>query len=231
MGTTPISVLANNVQNRIEEVAGSSGAWWSRQFEVFSALIEACNDLMLLIGRPTQEVNIPFTLTPNTVWQTVPKGLFLITDIQGAGAPLYKVNLWDLDYTQSSWGSDWEQDVYSQPFRWAPIGFNMFVVHPAVSVPVTVNVTAITYPTTNPWPYTGNEIVPFEDNFFQALEEYGAFYCRIKELGQEFQEGLKLYDQYLANAKRMTSIQDRRDPLIFSSGYGGAQNANRITKR
>lgn len=588
--STTIATLANVVQERLEETPGSAGAWWSAQFEIYSALMEAQNDLLLLIGRPTQYVNIPFTVTPNSVWQTVPKGLMLITDIQGFAAPLYKINLWDLDYLQTSWGcyddqtevltdqgwrrfeeldgtetiatlkdgveleyqkptayqtynyngillsyqsnsvdilvtpnhrlyfrpmdqdgwrlseagktkirhfhmkknaawigrerefieiagkivpmdlwleflgyyisegsthhsvydrperkrtqkykslrtgkvrtsvytikatrqpchrvsvsqseksdayrrieaclkslpfgffrsgkewrvenrslydelvglgrahekhipeyvmglsprqltiiyrammagdgteqrfsaayytssprladqfqelllkigmagdihvtnrigrnngcggttrfleyivgvrrkhltprkgdggwkptkipytgrvfcvtvpnhviyvrrngkavwcgnSDWTQDVDVAAYRWAPISLNMFVIHPAVSTAQTVNLTAIQYPTSDVWPYTGSETVQFEDNYFQLLEEYAAFYCRIKELGGEFQEGMKLFDQYMQGARRMTQIQDLRDPLLFTSGYGAAQNANPTTRR
>lgn len=228
--TTPISTLAANVQSRLEEPAGP-GLWWSQQFEIFSAIMEAQNDLLLLVGRPTQIVNIPLTLTPNSVWQTIPKGYLAITDIQGAGSPLYKVNLWDLDFLCTSWESDWTQDVDSVARRWAPIGFNLFVVHPAPSTPQTVNVTAIQYPATDVWPYTGAETCIFEDNFFQLIEEYAAFYARIKEMGGEFSEGMKLFDQYMLGAKRLTQISDLRDPLLFTSGFGAAQNVNPTTRR
>jgi hypothetical protein len=107
----------------------------------------------------------------------------------------------------------------------------MFVVHPAPSQPQTVNVTAIQYPVTSTWPYDGTQAVPFEDNFFQLLEEYAAHYCRIKEMGGEFQEGMKLFESYLQGAKRMSAIQDRRDPLIFTSGYGAAGRTNPTTQR
>ena len=228
---TPISTLAANVQSRLEENPGGPGQWWSQQFEVFSALMEAQNDLLLLVGRPTQIVNVPFTLTANSVWQAVPKGYLAITDIQGAGSPLYKVNLWDLDYLQTSWQSDWMQDVDDVAVRWAPIGFNLFVVHPAVSTPQTVNVTAIQYPTSDVWPYTGSESVVFSDEFFVALEIYAAAYCRIKELGGEFQEGLKMMDQYMQLAKRLTQLSDLKDPLLFTMGFGGSQSVNPTTKR
>ena len=228
--TTPISTLADHTQQRLEEPVGA-GAWWSRQFEVYSAIMEAQSDLLLLVGRPTQVVNVPFTLAPNTVWQAIPKGYLAITDIQGAGSPLYKINLYDLDFLQTSWGSNWQQDTDAVAQRWAPIGFNMFVVHPAPAYPQTVNVTAIQYPATDTWPYSGSEGVVFEDNYFQLIEEYAAFYCRIKELGAEFQEGMKLFEQYMAGARRMTQIQDLRDPLLFTMGYGGSQNVNPTTKR
>jgi hypothetical protein len=131
----------------------------------------------------------------------------------------------------TSWGPDWAQDVDNAAYRWAPIGFNMFAVHPAVATAQTVNITAIQYPTTDVWPYTGAETVQFEDNYFQLIEEYAAFYCRIKEMGGEFQEGMKLFEQYMLGAKRMTQIQDKRDPLLFTSGFGGTQNVNPGTRR
>jgi hypothetical protein len=228
---TPISTLAANVQSRLEENPSGTGQWWSAQYEIYSAIMEAQSDLLLLVGRPTQIVNIPFTLTANSVWQAVPKGYLAITDIQGAGSPLYKVNLWDLDFLCTSWQSDWTQDVDDVAVRWAPIGFNLFVVHPAVSTPQTVNITAIAYPTNQVWPYDGTSTAPFEDNFFELIEIYCAFYARIKELGSEFSEGMKLFDQYLQGAKRMSAIQDLRDPLLFTSGMGATNNINPTTKR
>lgn len=229
---TEISVLGANVQSRLEEYPlGAPGVWWSLQYEIYSALEEACNDLMLLVGRPTQEVLTNFDLVPNSVWQTIPKGLLLITDIQAANGPLYKVNLWDMDYLQTSWGSDWQEDVDAVPRRWFPIGFNMFGIHPAVSLPQTVQITAIQYPTSDVWPYDGTETVPFETNYFELLEEYAAHYCRIKEMGGEFEQGMKLFNSYLQGAQRMTAIQDRRDPLIFSSGYGATGRTNPTTMR
>ena len=231
MGTTPISTLAANVQNRLEENQGAPGQWWSLVYELNSALIEACNDLLLLVGRPTQYVNIPFTVLPNTVWQTVPKGLFLISDIQGFASPLYKVNLWDMDYLQSSWGADWTQDVGDASYRWAPVGFGTFVIHPAIATEQTVNLTAIAYPTTSVWPYDGTQTVPFQDEMFVALETYSAAYCRLKELGSEAQEGIKLMEQYFQMAKRLTQIEDKRDPLLFTMGFGASNNINPGNRR
>jgi len=227
---TPISTLAANVQIRLEEQQGP-GQWWSLLFELNSALIEAENDLLLLVGRPTQIVNIPFTLIPGTVWQNLPKGYFQITDIQGFASPLYRVSLRDLDFLLSSWGPDWTQDIDNAAYRWAPIGCNLFAVHPAVAQPQVVNVTAIQYPTNSVWPYDGTQQVIFSDEFFVALELYASHYARIKELGAEFQEGMKLFDQYMLLAKRMTVIQDVRDPLLFTSGYGASNNINPTTRR
>ena len=139
--------------------------------------------------------------------------------------------MYDLDFLQTNWGPDWQDDVDNVAVRWASIGLNMFAVHPAVSTPQTVNITAVAYPTTQVWPYDGTSTAPFEDNFFELIEIYCSFYARIKELGGEFEQGMKLFEQYMQGAKRMTQIQDRRDPLLFTSGYGAASNINPTTKR
>ena len=227
---TTIDTLADYVQPRLEEPQGP-GIFWSRVFELYSGVVEAMNDLMLLVGRPTQEVQVNFTLQPNTCFQTVPTGLLLISDIQGAGSPLYKISIYDLDYLQSSWGPDWEQDVDEVSRRWAPVGFNMFVVHPAVSVAQTVQLTGIAYPAQSTWPYPSTLTVPFEDQYFVALELYCSWYARLKELGGEAQEGIALFQQYLDMARRMTEIQSDRDPLLFTMGWGASQNVNPTTKR
>lgn len=229
---TPISTLAVNVQNRLEEIpVGAPGTFWSYQFEILTAIVEAMNDLMVLVGRPLQTVNVPYTLTPNTVWQSYPAGVFLITDMWGAGGVIHKVDLNSMDFVMSSWHSDWEQDTSPNgPVRWMPIGMTMFAVHPAPSVPITVNIDAIQYPVAEAWPYTGTETVPFQDEFFEAIEEYAAHYARFKETGQDFQQSLSLYQQYLAVAKRMTDIQDRRDPVIFSTSLGATAGVRQIDK-
>jgi hypothetical protein len=189
------------------------------------------SDLMLLVGRPTQVVNIPYNLTLNSIWQPMPKGLFLITDMRGPQGQIHKVDLHSQDYVQSSWQSDWESDSSPNgPQRWMPINLTMFAVHPAPSVPQTVALDGIAYPVAQPWPWDGSQPVSFQDEFFSALEMYSAHVCRIKENGAEFQESLSLYNEYLTLARRMTEIQDRRDPLIFSPVLGGTAGLMALTK-
>jgi hypothetical protein len=229
MGTTPISTLSLQVLSRIEET--NPPVFWNLANEVYSGIIEALNDLLILVGRPNFIVNQVFNLTPNTVWQIVPKGQLLITDIQGPSSPLWRVSLFDMDYVQSSWGPDWEADTALVPIRWGPVGFTTFFVHPAPSAPLQVTITSIAYPTLDSWPYTGLETVPFHDEFFEAIEQYAAHYARIKETGAEFQESLVLYQAYLMLAQRMTQIESRKDPLIFSRTFGGLVGVNPIQKR
>jgi len=230
MATTPISVLAQDALLRVEEFVPTAPVFWTTA-EANSAVIEAISDLLLLIGRPTQYVSQLITIAPNTPWQPMPAGLFCITDIIAQGSQVYKLTQWDMDFLQVSWGAGWEQDVADSIVQWWPLGFNMFGVHPCVNTDQYVTVTGIQIPTTDPWPYSGSELVPFPDEMFIALEQYGAHYLRFKEGGNEFFESLALYKDYLAQAQRYTAIQDRRDPYIFDQNVGAPGKVSPTTAR
>ena len=79
--------------------------------------------------------------------------------------------------------------------------------------------------------YTGAELVPFHHEAFQWIEMYAAHYCRLKEGSVDFQESLALYQGYLTGAKRMSELEDRRDPLIFSPSFGAQSGVNSLQKR
>lgn len=228
--TATIGSLAPNVLNRLED---PTGIFWLQSFEVYSALVEAINEYLLLVGRPLQQVNTQLNLQPNTVWQTLPTGLFAITDMLVNGKPIRQTSLYGLDYLQASWDSSWENDTADNgPYRWAPIGMTMFAVHPAPSVPVIATINGMAYPaSTTAYPYTGNEIIPFNHVVFAALEEYAAHYCRIKEAGVELQQGLALYQNFLGLAQRMTEIEDRKDPLIWSAALGAPSGVRPLFER
>jgi hypothetical protein len=231
MGTTPISTLGVQVQNRLEESTGAPGIFWNLSTELYSGIIEGINDLLILVGRPSFSVNQPFTLTAGTVWQTLPKSQLLITDIQGATSPLWRVSLFDMDYVQASWNGAWESDTAAAPLRWGPVGFGSFFVHPAPTTAVVVNITSIPYPTTDNWPYLGSETVVFRDEYFQYLEMYAAHVARIKEGGLEWKESMELYQQYLEGAKRLTQIESKKDPVLFNFSLGGIAGLRPIQKR
>jgi hypothetical protein len=225
-----ISILAANVIERLEET--NPPVFWTLAYEIYTAIVEAMNEMMLLVGRPTLVVQSVLNLNPNSVWQTLPKGWLAMTDIYGPQSLLRKSSLFSMDYEQASWGSDWENDNSPYgPMRWFPVGMNLFGVHPAAAAQQEVTVNAVAYPVAETWPYTGNEIVPFEHQFFEALEMYAAVYCRMKETGAEFQTAIPMLSEFYQIAKRMTEIQDRRDPLIFSRDFGVMAGTNQVQKR
>jgi len=232
MGTVPISVLGSRVLDRLEEDQPPNGpVFWNLSTEIYSGIVEAINDLTILVGRPNVSFNVPFTLAANTVWQSLPSGQFLITDIQGPSGGLRKVSLFSMDYVQASWDGSWENDVATEPRRWFPVGLTKFGIHPAVAVPITVILSCVPYPVTSPWPYDGTQTVPFHDEFFEAIEMYAAHYARLKETGLESEEAVTLFQQYMKMAERLTEIEDKKDSIFFSRSWGGRAGLNPIQKR
>ena len=208
----------------LERVEDPTGIFWSEAYEAYTAVVEAICEATLLVGRPTQTVNVTYDIQPNQWVQTMPAGVLAITDIQGPSSQVWKWTLRDMDFTQSGNGSDWEQDVTTGQtiMRWFPIGFTSFGVWPCVPHAQTVTITGITSPVTQAWPFSGSQTIPMHDEFFQAVEKYAAHYMRLKEGGAEFQTSMPLYEGFLQDMQRMTAIEDRRDPYIFSRGVGVA---------
>lgn len=228
MALSTIAELQLNLASRLQD---PNGTFWLQQYEQYAALGEAINDLLLLIGRPTQLINIPVVLTPDICWQTMPPNMLAITTIRSATGPVWKTSLHAMDYLQASWGSDWEGDVSSVPKRWGPLGLTYYFVHPAPSTPITVQMTGIANPILTPWPPTGAETSPFHNEFNVALQLYATAYCRTKELGDDALEGDILFQQYLDIAARLSQIEDRRDPLLFSKAFGTPSAPSMVTLR
>ena len=227
--TSSIASLAPDVSSRLQD---PTNVFWNLDFEIFGGLAEAISELLLIIGRPTVIFNQPITLVTNTVWQPMVPGLLAITDIRSQISRLQKTTLRALDYTCASWNTSWESDRGDQPVRWAPLGLSHFIVHPAPLQPVVVNVTGIAYPMgTSTWPPSGTETSPFEKNIDQALQLFAAHYARIKEIGQDFEEGLDLYKQFLEIAQRYSQIQDRRDSLVWCQSIGAPTAPSQVNHR
>lgn len=216
--------LEVQVANRVEEIPAAP-VFWNKRMEMYSALMEAECDLMLLVGRPDLIVSLPFAIVPNTPWQTIPKGMFCLTNMQGPSSEVWKIRLQDLDYSQVT-DSGWQQDIGETVQKWAPVGLTKFVVWPSVAESQTVLLTGIASPVTGIWPYTGAETAPFNNEFFVALEKYAAHYLRFKEAGNEFAEAGKIYESYLEDAQRMTALQDYIDPWLFEGAVGGVAITN-----
>lgn len=226
--TNTLSQLAPQVSERLQD---PENIFWNLNFEIFGGLAEAISELMLIIGRPTQIFNTQIQLQPNTPWQQMPESCLAITNIRTNVSVLQKTTLHSLDYLCTSWGSNWESDRGPLVKRWAPLGLNYFIVHPAPLQPVYVNIAAITYPFTDTWPPDGTESSPFQVEFDQALQLAAAAYCRVKETGNDAAEGQALYQQFLEIGQRMSVIQDRRDSLIWTKSFGAPTAPSQVSHR
>jgi len=205
--------------------------FWNEQFEVWAGLAEGINELLLMVGRPTQAFNELITIASNACFQPMPAGLLAITNIQVNGSMLKKTTLRALDYTQSSWSSAWQSDRAAAPARWAPLGLGMFIVHPAPVQPIYATISGIAYPFTDTWPPAGTDVSPFEKNLDQALEMYAASYARLKEVGSDAEEGFGLYKRFQQIGQRYSQIQDRRDDLVWTQSFGAPTAPSVVSKR
>ena len=226
--TSTIAQLAPAVGQRLQD---PTFVFWNEQFEIFGGLAEAITELLLIVGRPTVIFNQPVAIQPNTCFQSMPSGLLAITDIFLAGKRLGKTSLRNLDVLCASWTSSWQSDRAAQPARWAPLGLNYFIVHPAPLQPVTATVTGIAYPLTDSWPPDGTETSPFHKEVDQALQMFSAHYCRVKEGGNDHFEGLPLYQAFLEIAQRLSTIEDRRDSLVWTKSLGAPTAPSQVAHR
>lgn len=226
--TSTLSELAPQVQDRLQD---PSGIFWGLDYEIFGGLAEAISELLLIVGRPTVTFNQPFTPALNTCFNEMPSGVLALTNIRSTLSTLGKTSLRNLDYLCSSWSPSWQSERGPVPKRWAPLGLNFFVLHPAPTEPVTLNITGIQYPFLDSWPPSGADTSPFAKEFDQALQLYAASYCRVKEIGQDFQEGLELYKQFLEIGQRLSTIEDRKDSLVWTHAFGAPTAPSQVSHR
>jgi hypothetical protein len=226
--TSTIAELAPDVSARLQD---PRNVFWNEQYEVFAAIAEAISELLLIIGRPTIIFNQPLTPAVNTCFNPMPAGLLCITNIRTPVSTLGKTSLRNLDYLCGSWSPSWQSERGATPKRWAPLGLNYFVLHPAPVQPIAINLTGISYPITTTWPPNGTELSVFQKEFDQALQLYAAAYCRQKEIGNDAAEGRALYQQFLEIGQRLSQIEDRKDSIVWTRGFGAATAPSQVAHR
>jgi len=226
--TSTIAEMAPSVSERLQD---DSNIFWSLDYEINAGLAEAISELLLIVGRPTQIFDQPITPLVNTCFNPMPPGLICLTNIRTQISVLGKTTLRSLDYLCSSWSPAWQSERGAIPKRWAPLGLNYFILHPAPLQPITINVTGIAYPFVDTWPPNGTESSPFAKEFNQALELYAASYARLKECGEDAAEGFALYQQFLEIGQRLSQIEDRRDSLVWCRSFGAATAPSQVAHR
>jgi len=208
--------LGLRTQDRLEEVRDGVGVFWSLQNEIFTALVEAANEAMLLTGEPQVRSTQATTLLTNSNLQPMPPGALAILRVEGVNSlPISKLFVCDLDRQYPAW----ENDAGYRAKAWFPVGLTQWGIYPQILVDQQVVITYVEIPVSAPLPYTGAEILPFQEEFCEGFIDYAAHICRLKETGSEFQESMAEYDRFLTKMQDMSTFAKRKDRLRFTK-YG-----------
>jgi len=230
-----IDDISAGVLRRLEEDTASP-VFWNLPLEIRPIVLEALCEATLITGQPQVKLlSAPYTLTPSQTIQPAPAVIFsnhsvlAIIRIDINNQPLHKVSVFDLDMANK----DWQNDLpAAAPNEWFPFGLGgQFGIHPQVSAPLGVTITAITNPTITSPPYTGGESINFQSEFNLGLECYGAHAARIKEGGAEAEQAMQLYETFLSVMTELSMFAIRRDSLRFSRALGVASELNEVAKK
>lgn len=217
-----LSQLVTQVLQRLEEDPANP-VFWSI-FEVENAVVEAMNEAALITGVVQTVQTATLTLPADATWISMPENAICLLRIVGANA-VQKTEVFALDKLHPGWqtegGSSANPPVLTIT-NWFPVGLDKFGIYPMLSADQQVKVTYLSYPMqTAPAEYTGNETIPFQQEYIESLTQYAAHVLRLKESGQEFQESQQVYQEFLATMRRLSAFVARHDSLVFTK-TGGA---------
>lgn len=217
MGT--LATLSGGVQDRLEEPRGP-GIFWQLQAELYPLLVEAMNAFTLITGEPQyRNIAAPYTIPASTSFAPLPMppDAIALLRVEGAGSLAYD-RCWVIDLDRHYPG--WETKTGPVPQIWFPFGLSQFGIYPNLTAPATVILVYIQLAVSTPRPYTGAEAVPFQSEYFDALDDYAAAMARLKEGTLEFQEAIVLFQRFLSKAEELSNFAYRKGSLRFSRSLG-----------
>jgi hypothetical protein len=219
-----LSDIATRVFNRLEENPASPEFWTTQ--EIYDIIIEGMNEAALLTGEPQQR-NSPSALTLNQTFQTMPAGSLALLRVEDQNSkPVPKTSVWDLD-------TDASLSALGVVRYWFPFGLTAWGVYPKMTSPSPLNVTLsfLAWPVTASRPYAGSENVPYQQEFINAFEQYGAHVARLKEGGPDFDASTQLYQDFLSLMQELSSFAERKDVLRFTRAAGSLTRVTEVRVR
>jgi hypothetical protein len=240
-----LNALLNDILGRIEEV--NPPVFWSLIGEVYPQMVDGMFEAALITGT-VQTVNVPVTISANATYFLsqggvgfggggfggfgfggtigIPEGVIAPLRMK-APYPIRKVTLKGMDDMIPGWQ---QAAPGSQIIAWGPIGVSQFFIYPQLAASATVIMDFIMSPVNEVRPYTGNETIPFQVEFQDALSQYAAALLRAKEGGAEAEESAVVYQAYLSRMKALSAFSGRLDSLVFTGAYGGRTQPNPRTE-
>ena len=208
--------VAQDAASRLEEPSNSP-IFWDQQREIFPAIVAACNEAVLMTGDPEKRATSSMTLAKGQQFYDNPAEAVVVLRLEGPGGnPIRRVTLAELDLMKP----DWQKETGAAIKYWFPFGMTRFGVYPRLTVDIQVVPTYVALPVPVSRPFTGNEELPFQGEYVQALRSAAVCFLRAKEGGAEFQEGLPLYDDYLQAMQAASEFSLHKGNLRFTRRGG-----------
>lgn len=235
-----LSALLPDVLGRIEEdlpTANPPGpVFWDLTGEVYVAMVDAMFEAAMVTG-VVQLNNVPVTLGPGTTYFAIQgnagSGLGGFGNAgfgggivpQGIIAPLRLRAPWQIRKTTLKGLDDYDptwsiQPPSSQITAWFPLGISAFGIYPQLAYESVVTMDFLYSPVNEYRPYTGNEPIPFQQEFTDLVSQYAAAMLRSKEGGAEAEEADVVFQDFMRNMKALSAFQTRVDSLVYSSSFG-----------
>ena len=183
--------IIDTILERLEESL-ISPVFWSRS-EILGYANEGLFELNNIAGKLHTTDSVVVS-TDN--FYNAPDATVTVMHASINGKSLVRTSLEDLDRRDSKWES-----ATGKPKRWAPIGVNLFAIHPRpASGTESVEFAVLKVPTLIVDDATA---VDLDDEFVDVIEDYGFHIARFKEGGPEFANSMSALEDF---AKRVGDL-------------------------
>jgi hypothetical protein len=228
-----LSALLPDTLGRVEEdlpspITPPSGpVFWSLSGEVYVAMVDALFQAALMTG-VIQSNNVIVTLAAGTTYFSlqnntgigIPKGCIAALRMRAPGQ-IRKTSLIALD----NYFPGWQQATPTTQIQaWFPIGTSYFGIYPELSADIQVTMDFLISPINEYRPYTGEEPINLQQEFYDLVSQAAAAALRMKEGGQEAEQSDVVYQSFLSRLKALSLFQNRVDSLVYSPAFGAGGN-------
>jgi|SRR5882762_1886611 len=224
-----IDDISTSALQQLEELDPAAPVFWNLAHEIRPLVLEAMCEATLICGEPQTRLSAsPYTIPANTTFLQNPVNSFAILRVELNGLPLHKVSIFDMDMENTQWQNDPPSDV---PRDWFPLGLGQWGIHPQVVAPVQAILTVLSFPVSDFPPYDGTEVIGLPIEYDLGLEAYVNAWARLKEGGQELQQGMGSYELFLSTMEELSNFALRKGSLRFTRTLGAVSEVDPIQKR
>ncbi len=209
MPSATVGSLDTAVLNRVD-----NNALLYPQAERYLYYNEAQRILNLLSGFLQTTVAIPGATQARRVWYDTPSPILIPLRVSCNGTYLHKSSLTRIGQTKPNWTTETSRNTGYPPASWIPVGLTKFGIHPTDSnggaeLLVTGIQDPVLFDTSTP-----NQVVPFPNEYFEAMEDLSAFSIQLKEGYPLFQAASILYGKFMAKMGQQSRWRNLMFPVF-----------------